>query len=100
MRLHFGRRRPRTRQDASVGYRPGMSTSVEDIAADAERLSPDQRLTLAHKILSSVEPLGSREIEAAWDTEIRRRIGIYDSGNSVALPAPGVFAELDRRLRA
>lgn len=82
-----------------VGYGPQMSTSVEAIAADAVRLPPDQRLTLAHRILSSVEPVGSGEVEAAWDVEIRRRISAHDAGNVAAVSGAEVFAELDRRLR-
>jgi len=76
-----------------------MSRSVEAIAADAVRLPPDQRLTLAHRILSSVEPIGSGEVEAAWDVEIRRRITAHDAGNVAAVSSAEVFAELDRRLR-
>jgi putative addiction module component (TIGR02574 family) len=76
-----------------------MSTSVEAIAADAVRLPPDQRLRLAHRILSSVEPSGSGEVEAAWDVEIRRRIAAHDAGTVAAVSGAEVFAELDRRLR-
>ena len=76
-----------------------MSTSIEAIAADAVRLPPDQRLTLAHRILCSVEPVESGEIEAAWDAEIRRRIAGHDAGDVASIPGAEVFAELDRRLR-
>jgi putative addiction module component (TIGR02574 family) len=71
---------------------------VETLAKEAMQLPPDQRLTLAHKILSSVEPAGSPELEALWDTEIRARIARYDSGETQGMPASEVFAELDRRL--
>lgn len=76
-----------------------MNGSVETIVAQAVRLSPDQRLTLAHRILSSVEPEGSAETDAAWDREIRERIARYDAGEARSVPASEVFAELDRRLR-
>ena len=76
-----------------------MSESVETIVAEAVRLPPDQRLTLAHKILSSVEPEPSLETEAAWDREIRERMARYDAGELRAIPAAEVFAELDRRLQ-
>jgi putative addiction module component (TIGR02574 family) len=62
-------------------------------------LPPDQRLTLAHRILSSVEPAASPEVDAAWDTEIRNRIVRYDTQGAHSIPAEEVFAELDRRLR-
>lgn len=76
-----------------------MTGSVETIVAEAVRLPPDQRLTLAHRILSSVEPEGSVETDAAWDLEIRERIARYDAGGVRSVPASEVFAELDRRLR-
>ncbi|MBI2947776.1 MAG: addiction module protein [Verrucomicrobia bacterium] len=62
------------------------------------QLPPDQRLTLAHRILSSVEPTGSSEIDAAWNAEIRERIARYDAGGVRSIPAAEVFAEVDRRL--
>jgi putative addiction module component (TIGR02574 family) len=75
-----------------------MAETVETLIAEAIQLPPDQRLTLAHRILSSVEPSPSAEMEAAWDSEIRTRIARYDAGGVEAVPASEVFAELDRRL--
>jgi putative addiction module component (TIGR02574 family) len=76
-----------------------MSGSVETIIAEAVRLPADQRLTLAHRILSSIEPDVSHEAESAWDSEIRERIARYDAGATKGVPASEVFAELDRRLQ-
>lgn len=75
-----------------------MAESLETLAEGAMQLPPDQRLTLAHKILSSVEPAGSPELETIWDTEIRARVARYDRGETRGIPASEVFAELDRRL--
>ena len=49
-----------------------MSEPIDTIVSDAMHLPPDQRLTVAHRILTSVEPETSSEIEAAWDAEIRQ----------------------------
>ena len=76
-----------------------MSSTVDAIAADAGRLPVDQRLKLAHRILTSVEPLVSPEIENPWDGEVRRRIADFDAGKVVGVPAADVFSELERRLR-
>ena len=73
--------------------------SLENIASEALLLPKDQRLTLAHRILASVEPEGEAEVEAAWDLEIRERIGRYDAGRTVAVSGQEVFAELDKRLK-
>lgn len=76
-----------------------MSESIDTLFAEAMHLSAEQRLTLAHRMLSSVEPAATPEIEVAWNDEIRRRIARYDAGEVKAIPVADVFAELDRRLR-
>ena len=88
----------RARQAVIESYICAMSGSVDFLTLEAMDLPPDQRLTLAHRILSSVEPTASPEIDAAWDTEIRNRIARYDTEGAHSIPAVEVFAELDRRL--
>jgi hypothetical protein len=73
--------------------------SVETIAEEALLLPKDQRFTLAHRILASVEPETEPGAELAWDTEIRERIRRYDAGLSVGVSGREVFAELDKKLR-
>jgi len=73
--------------------------SVETIAAEALLLPTDQRFTLAHRILASIEPEIEPGAESAWDTEIRERIRRYDAGLCSGIPGPEVFAELDKKLR-
>ena len=73
--------------------------SLENIASEALLLPKDQRFTLAHRILASVEPEWDADVEAAWDLEIRERIGRYDAGRTVAVSGQEVFAELDKRLK-
>ena len=73
--------------------------SLEDIATEALLLPKDQRFTLAHRILSSVEPDMKGEAEAAWDVEIRERIQRYDAGLTSGVPGQEVFAELDKKLK-
>jgi putative addiction module component (TIGR02574 family) len=76
-----------------------MAESVETLAAQAMELPPDERLRLAHRLLSSVEPATSAEVDGAWDTEIQARIARYDAGAVGSIPAAEVFAQVDRRLR-
>jgi putative addiction module component (TIGR02574 family) len=73
--------------------------SLENIASEALLLPEDQRYTLAHRILSSVEPEAQAQVAAAWDTEIRERIRRYDAGETAALSGQEVFAELDKKLK-
>lgn len=82
-----------------LGYPLGMAETIETLVSEAMQLPPDQRLTLAHRILSSVEPPASAQVDTAWDEEIRRRIARYDAGETKSIPASEVFAEVDQRLR-
>ena len=73
--------------------------SLEHIASEALLLPKDQRFTLAHRILASVEPEMDAGVEAAWDSEIRERIEKYDADRTVAVSGQEVFAELDKKLK-
>jgi putative addiction module component (TIGR02574 family) len=76
-----------------------VNPSVETIASEALLLPNDQRLVLAHRILSSVEPVPDAEVEAAWDAEIQERVRRYDAGLTHGVPGLQVFAELDKKLK-
>src|SRR4030095_5953333 len=47
---------PRARQAVTVEHHKAMAELVETLMSEAMQLPPDQRLTLAHRILSSLEP--------------------------------------------
>lgn len=74
-----------------------MAVSLDIVASEALQLPQDQRLVLASRILSSVEPAVDAKADAAWDMEIRERIRRYDAGESKSIPAIQVFEELDNR---
>ena len=73
--------------------------TLENIATEALLLPKDQRLTLAHRLLASVEPDVVDDVDAAWDEEIRERIKRYDTGLAVGIPGPEVFRGLDEKLK-
>lgn len=72
--------------------------SINDIFQEAIQLPEDQRLTLAHKLLTASEPHFSDDVLAAWDIEIRNRIERYDRGEAHSRTASEVFKDLDDRL--
>jgi hypothetical protein len=76
-----------------------MGATFKTIAMEALNLPKDQRLTLAHRILTSVEPVPGQAVAAAWEREIRERIRRYDAGLTKDVSAAQVFAELDEKLR-
>ena len=73
-----------------------MATTFDVLAQDALVLPPDQRVALAHRLLSSVEPDLDPDAEAAWEREIARRIAESDAGDVTPIPAAEVFARLRR----
>ena len=75
-----------------------MIQSIDDLTQGAIQLPPDQRFTLARRILASVEPPSDGGVDAAWEVEIRERIRRYDTGETDGIPGAEVFAEIDCRL--
>ena len=59
-----------------------MVHSIDELTQGAIELPPDQRYTLAQRILASVEPPGDAEIHRAWAEEIQERIRRFDSGEA------------------
>ena len=71
-----------------------MADTLDRISREALVLPPEQRVTLAHLLLASVEPEHEPSSESAWETEIRQRIARFDAGESQPIPAADVFARL------
>ena len=77
-----------------------MVTTLEFLENEAMQLPEDQRFTLAHRILSNSEPPHDAAVEALWEAEIVRRIGLLERGETERHAASDVFKELDERLGA
>lgn len=71
-----------------------MPATLDAISHDALVLPPDQRVSLAYRLLVSVEPDPEPGADAAWDVEIARRIARFDAGESQTVAASEVFARL------
>lgn len=69
-----------------------MPTPVEIVEAEAMKLTPIERADLADKLWLSVN--SKAEVDAAWDTEIARRIQQIDSGEVECVPWETVMAEM------
>lgn len=79
-----------------------MSTSVTEIETQALSLTPEQRVHLADKLLSSLSP--DAGIEEAWSAEAIRRLGEMENGSVTGIPVEGAIARaktnLSRRVGA
>lgn len=71
--------------------------TVDDLAAQAQALSADERVELAERLLASVAAVDP-DVDAAWADEIARRLHEVDSGLVQTIPADEAFAYLDRML--
>jgi putative addiction module component (TIGR02574 family) len=77
---------------------------LEQLEAEALRLSARDRAQLAHRLIASLEGEergegNAAEMERAWEEETRRRLDEYRSGAVQAVPASEVFARARARLR-
>ena len=71
-----------------------MSATIESLSHDALVLPPAERMTLAYRLLLSVEPGENIGADEAWQEEISNRIARYDAGAAETVPAAEVFARL------
>lgn len=56
-----------------------MAGSLDTLEHGALPLSEEQRLTLAHRLLKSTEPVAAPSIDSLWTAEIVRRIEAPDT---------------------
>jgi putative addiction module component (TIGR02574 family) len=73
-----------------------MSSLLTELSERARRLPPEERAQLAEGLLESLQESATPEVETAWDAEILRRIGEYESGDATLVPAADVFAQARR----
>jgi len=77
-----------------------MSPSAQKILEEALRLPPDELDWLVESLLIKEKSEPEAEIEAAWDSEIKRRLDEIDSGAVEMIPLDDVIAEMDATIRA
>lgn len=75
-----------------------MGSMLDELEAQALKLTPRERGELAHRLLVSLdgEPDGTaEEIAKAWDEEIARRVEDMEAGRTKWIPADEVFQKID-----
>lgn len=60
--------------------------------------SPVERVTLAERLLESVDGFATLDIDQAWRTEVANRVGEIESGKVPAIDSDEVFSEARRKL--
>lgn len=70
-----------------------MSVSVEELAAQASGLSPEDRTHLADLLFASLPEGEEADVDAAWEEEIQRRVEAVKSGTARTVPSEDVHAQ-------
>jgi putative addiction module component (TIGR02574 family) len=73
-----------------------MKREPAEILKDALALPTEARAALAGSLLESLDTEVDEDAEAAWATEVTRRVAELDSGTATLVP----WAEVRRRLAA
>jgi hypothetical protein len=73
--------------------------SLEQLKAEAMKLTPEARAKLAHALLVSLEDLSGAEVDRLWVEEAIRRDEEIDSGKVYLRPAHEVLKDARSRLR-
>ena len=69
-----------------------MPPNLDDIQAEAMKLSIEERAELADRLWASLEP--QADVDAAWAVEIERRVRQLETSEIETIPHEIVIAEL------
>jgi len=72
--------------------------TIDELKAEALRLTPEERAELASELLLSLDDLSKSETERLWLEEAERRDAALDNGSAKAIPADEVFSSARARL--
>ena len=72
---------------------------AKEIETEALSLPSEERASLAHRLLLSLEELSEAEFERLWAEESSRRLANVDSGGPASIPADEVAKKARALLR-
>jgi hypothetical protein len=75
-----------------------MPKALDEMMKEVMERPPRERLALAGFLLENTEPELDAEAPAAWDSEIRDRIGAIEDGRVTGLSFEEVVRSAERRL--
>ncbi len=71
-----------------------MKKDVAQILEKALQMSPEDRATVAERLLASLDSAPDLEVEKAWQQEIQKRLKELDSGEFTCVPWEQVRSRL------
>ena len=75
-----------------------MTTAHIEIESEVLKWSPTERVSLAERLLESVDDFSTEDIDRAWRTEVARRVGEVESDKESGIPSRDVIAEAHQKL--
>lgn len=70
-----------------------MPDPVAELVERGRALPPEDRERLVDQLLESLNEPAAAQLDAAWESEIERRLAEYDQGSVQAIDAEEVFAK-------
>ena len=74
-----------------------MTSSIAELESQALQLSPQDRVSLADRLLASVSADG--EVDEAWSQEAERRLAELENGTVAAVPLEVAIARARGAIR-
>lgn len=71
-----------------------MSETAEKLKLELSQLSQKERAELAHFLIHSLNEGTDDDVEAAWNTELSKRLDDIHHGTAIGEPSEQVFSEL------
>ncbi len=75
-----------------------MSMAHVEIEAEVLKWPAAERVSLAERLLESVDGFATGDIDRAWRAEIARRVEEVESGRETGVSSREVFAEARKKL--
>ena len=75
-----------------------MSDLLTELSQRACELDPEEREQLIEQLLGSLTDGLSDEVDAAWETEIKRRLAAIENPGTQLIAAEDVFTEIEELL--
>jgi putative addiction module component (TIGR02574 family) len=76
----------------------GMNAIAEKVRQEALGLPPNERASLAHELISSLDHANSLDLSPEYEQEIQRRLETVLAGQATSRPSADVFADIEAKL--
>ena len=100
IRIVIGRLNDGLQEEKNGDYNDLMERDLTRLLREALRLSAQDRAALAEALLASLDEDVDDDAEAAWRSEVERRIAELDSGSVSSIPWHAVRQRLFERARS